>query len=1064
MKIAKEKASKKTMRRFIFPILIFVCLLAPTGVEAKKEAPPPPQYPSAAEQQTFTQKYWQAVEAGKDAVEKLEQEVNGKPGQQGDMESRMLNNLQHHKAADGSEAKGFHGDPDDKGPSDWSDWDVQKDKDGNVTGFKEKDFEQKDTDGDGKISKEEREAWDKNKKKEDDERGGPPGDVDKPPDWDKDRDGKPDPGFELDCYQCIKPPLTSNQTEEDQCHGNEIGPCTDKACAANEKCEEYTETGKNQSYICHSCEEKDFCEAHGYFSDPACGGKCPPIACVPIDVDKDKGSIVPTGQTRVKGSTEKCFACMNIKRIEITWIIIIIETPYERFVLEKGKQEGFKPSSVMALAKVDQATGMIKNTMGELKSVADFLGGFNIGLGPLGLTSTGKVSMDQLSSLLTNNLNSGGSFGSNCFGDVKKEADVQAASQNRPTGAGEGTSNNRKKDKQESEMKEQQQLKTADQAGSPAVSGPIIVCGNEGRNKVLKIYDASGALIDTITQSMLKLNPNIITEKLGLAQQFTDNFIQKSGFDFAGYVEKFTGLPLKQIQSIAGQAAQIKGKVDQVVGTAAASKKKKGKEKEENPPTLPNDPLYKSVEKKQEKLFGILGSSVKPAAVVIGSSLKMGGEVLGGGSGQEEETDKITDQYALLVIGFTPWDDPNSAWNVIDANEKNVVVALVDSGLDMTHEDAPQYIWTNPKEIPGNGMDDDKDGFVDDIHGWNFLNENHDFTDVRGHGTFVAGIIAAKYNNGKGIAGINPGVVIMPIKVADDEGQTDSLSIYRGINYAVDHGAKIINVSLGGRNISKFEQQAVDRASSLGALVVIAAGNNNENLVTFGPSSSKHALSVGELNYNGERSTASNWGPNLGLVAPGEKIYSLCSKDNKHVLPSIRKAGYYKQDGTSFSTPMVTATASLILAKNPQLTNQQVADMILATAKDMGEPGWDGMTGAGLLNAAAALRSEVDQQLILMFTNLRLNHDDRDQVISVDVFGTVRGRFKEFTIDVGKGKNSTSFKTAAGPFHEQFDYQFIARLNVQDVMRGSKDWVLRIKAVDENGKERVASTPFALPK
>jgi hypothetical protein len=245
---------------------------------------------------------------------------------------------------------------------------------------------------------------------------------------------------------------------------------------------------------------------------------------------------------------------------------------------------------------------------------------------------------------------------------------------------------------------------------------------------------------------------------------------------------------------------------------------------------------------------------------------------------------------------------------------------------------------------------------------------------------------------------------------------------------------------------------------------VVAAGNNNDNLMTFGPSSSKHSLAVGQINFTGDRSTISNWGPNLGLVAPGEQIYSLCSKESKHVLPSVREFGYYKEDGTSFSTPMVTATASLIWAKSPHLTNQQVADILLATATDMDEEGWDGMTGAGLLNAATALRAETDGQLVLMFTNLRVNRDMRDHVISVDVFGTVRGSFKEFTVEVGKGKHPGRFETVAGPFQEAYNYQHIVRLDVQKSLRGSADWVFRIKAIDANGKERIASTPFTLPK
>ena len=162
----------------------------------------------------------------------------------------------------------------------------------------------------------------------------------------------------------------------------------------------------------------------------------------------------------------------------------------------------------------------------------------------------------------------------------------------------------------------------------------------------------------------------------------------------------------------------------------------------------------------------------------------------------------------------------------------------------------------------------------------------------------------------------------------------------------------------------------------MGALVVIAAGNTNDSLMTFGPSSSKYALSVGMVDFDGQRSLVSNWGPNLQVTAPGEQIWSLCSKDTKEVLPSVRKYGYYKQSGTSFSAPMVTATASLIWAKNPQLTDQQVADIIGARPHRLARHDWNDQTGFGLLNAGAALRATaVDDKLIAMITNMHFNRD-----------------------------------------------------------------------------------------
>ena len=185
----------------------------------------------------------------------------------------------------------------------------------------------------------------------------------------------------------------------------------------------------------------------------------------------------------------------------------------------------------------------------------------------------------------------------------------------------------------------------------------------------------------------------------------------------------------------------------------------------------PNDAFFPSLKPKKKSggsFFSGLISVITPVGVILPSDTSNGGEV------------NIIDQYSLPQIGFTDKSNPDSAWNVVDTKGPNVVVAVIDSGVDLSHPDGPEFIWQNPE---------------DGTHGWNFLDENSDITDQRGHGTMIAGIIAAKTNNGMGIAGINPGAVIMPLKVADKKGYANSLNIYRAIHFAVDHGARVINIS-----------------------------------------------------------------------------------------------------------------------------------------------------------------------------------------------------------------------------------------------------------------------------
>ncbi|MCA9399610.1 MAG: S8 family serine peptidase, partial [Candidatus Omnitrophica bacterium] len=191
----------------------------------------------------------------------------------------------------------------------------------------------------------------------------------------------------------------------------------------------------------------------------------------------------------------------------------------------------------------------------------------------------------------------------------------------------------------------------------------------------------------------------------------------------------------------------------------------------------PNDPYYLKQEEKKKKLLGIFGSSKKAEKPVFGLGMKFGTGTMGDGESYDSANKKeptAVDQWGLHAIGYLPKDDPNSAWNLVgnvDINKKNITIAVIDSGLDTTHPDGPTHVWTNKNEIPNNGIDDDHNGYIDDVHGWNFLEENNDLTDYKGHGTFVSGIIAAKANNGIGIAGINPGAEIMPLKVTNEEGE-----------------------------------------------------------------------------------------------------------------------------------------------------------------------------------------------------------------------------------------------------------------------------------------------------
>jgi subtilisin family serine protease len=275
------------------------------------------------------------------------------------------------------------------------------------------------------------------------------------------------------------------------------------------------------------------------------------------------------------------------------------------------------------------------------------------------------------------------------------------------------------------------------------------------------------------------------------------------------------------------------------------------------------------------------------------------------------------------------------AWGVTKGS-KNVVVAIIDTGIDVNHEDLKGNIWTNPGETgldskgrdkATNGIDDDGNGFIDDVHGWNFVSNTPDLTDNHGHGTHIAGIIGAEANNGKGISGIAPEVSLMILKYYDPKvANTDNLkNTIKAIHYAVQNGAQIINYSGGGTDYSREEYEAVKLAEQKGILFVAAAGNEQSNSdknhyypADYGLS---NLISVTAINPSTEVLPSSNWGTEtVDIAAPGQNIMS-----------TLPKNYYGLMTGTSQATAFVTGAAVLVKANRPSFKYSDIKRHILAT-------------------------------------------------------------------------------------------------------------------------------------
>ena len=296
--------------------------------------------------------------------------------------------------------------------------------------------------------------------------------------------------------------------------------------------------------------------------------------------------------------------------------------------------------------------------------------------------------------------------------------------------------------------------------------------------------------------------------------------------------------------------------------------------------------------------------------------------------------------------------DAPEAW-ALSTGSNDVVVAILDTGVDYRHPDLAANIWTNPGETAGNSVDDDHNGVTDDVHGFNALAQTGDPLDDNGHGTHTAGTIGAAAGNNTGIAGINWHVKILPIKFLDNTGSGSTADAIRGIEYAValkraGVNIRVINASWGGPGYSQALEDAIRAAGDAGILFVAAAGNSSSDNDSTPNYPANYALSnlisVAAVDHNGNLATFSNFGANsVHLAAPGVNIYS-----------TVLGGGYQMMSGTSMAAPHVSGVAALLLSTEPSLSPSDIKDRLITTAKPLST--LSGLTVAGgIVDALNAL-------------------------------------------------------------------------------------------------------------
>lgn len=316
--------------------------------------------------------------------------------------------------------------------------------------------------------------------------------------------------------------------------------------------------------------------------------------------------------------------------------------------------------------------------------------------------------------------------------------------------------------------------------------------------------------------------------------------------------------------------------------------------------------------------------------------------------------------WGLHNTGQTVNGDPGTAGADINAPEawdvttglSTTVIADIDSGVNYNHPDLIANRWVNPGEIAGNGIDDDSNGYIDDVFGRDFVNNDSDPIDDNGHGTHTSGTFGAVGNNGVGVVGVNWSCKIMALKFLSASGSGPTSGALAALNYAVNKGVKVSNNSWGGGGFSQGMLDAINASAAMGHVFVAAAGNggfdqvgDNNDSVPFYPSSYNAAsiIAVAATTNEDARASFSNYGANsVDLGAPGVNILS------------TYQDGYAYSGGTSMACPHVTGVVALVQGQHPTWTAAQVKQQILSTVRPVASLSGITVTG-GVLNAFAAV-------------------------------------------------------------------------------------------------------------
>ena len=390
--------------------------------------------------------------------------------------------------------------------------------------------------------------------------------------------------------------------------------------------------------------------------------------------------------------------------------------------------------------------------------------------------------------------------------------------------------------------------------------------------------------------------------------------------------------------------------------------------------------------------------------------------------------------------------DAPEAWE-IETGDPNIVIAIIDSGVDDTHPDLIDNLWINEDEIPDNGIDDDENGYIDDYHGYNFYSDNNNIKDNHGHGTYVAGVAGASTNNNIGVAGVAFNCKLMIVKVRDQYLATVD-RVLEGVRYAVDNGAKVISMSIGvyKKDITDDEfQQMIDTADYVynkGCVAVAAAGNEASDTPLY-PAGFEKVIAVAGTDGNDSRmyvreDYASNYGDWVDVAAPGYIIYTTAPTYPNH----YGGFDYEPLIGTSVSTPQVSGLAALLLSRDPSLSPDEVKTLICENV-DPYYSEYD--LGTGRINAykaLSALNTPPNKPNINGPASGKTGEEQEFIIAAIDAYEDD----VSYIIDWGDTSGEETFGSFTSGEEQTFSHiwtekgDYTIKVKAQDILGAESDW------------------------